>query len=346
MIRRAVWGAWVCSLLGCAAARPPPAASAVNAAAPLADARAPAERPRPVRAPDPPGTRRVGVGEWSLAIGEDWEHRDHNGSQQYVLPLGDAGVVIAGVGRDPRPRGPAAVAFPEVIAELREQYERAGVRVVATRDVTVDGAPGVDVMVASQYAGRRVAVLTRAQVEGDVTTEVWCTAPVERVAAVRAECGRIRATLRGGEPVAAATGTRVVRRGDASVSVPEAWIDPPRRTDGSAVARSEAGPDSITVELEAGELEGTASEFLSGFVEQHRESGATILSDRRGRAARRRWVDNEITLAFPETGRMVQRLVLHGDDMFSVTCAEPGTEVTAGRARCAAVLDSFRFGSP
>lgn len=346
MIRRAVWGAWVWSLVGCATAPPPAAVATPSPLPPFADARPAVERPRPPRAPDPPNTRRVGVGEWSFAVGEDWEQRNHRGGRQYVLPLGDAGIVLASVGRDPRPRGPAAEAYRGMVSDLREQYTEAGLRVVSVRDTAVDGAPAVDVTVASQYAGRRVVLLTRAQVEGNVTSQVWCTAPVEGVAAARVECSRIRATLRGTDPVAAAAGVRLVQRGDVSVAIPQAWVDALRNAENSVVARSDASPDSITVELESGDLEGTASHYLSQFVQRHREAGATVVSSREGRAAGRRWVDTEVTLTFPDANLMTQRLVLHGDELFSITCAEPTAEVAAGRRRCAAVVESFRFGSP
>ncbi len=348
MIRRAVWGAPVLSLLGCASAAPvaaPRTAADVTAPASFVDAQPVVVQARPARAADAPGTRRVGVDEWSFAVGEDWQQRDQNGSRQYVLSLGEAGTVIASVGHDPRPRGPAEEAYRDVLADLLEQYGEAGVRVVSTHAAAVDGEPAMEVSLVSQYAGRRVASLIRAQVEGSVTSQVWCTAPIEQLTTARAECPRIRLSLRATDPVTAAPGTRVIRRGAVSVTVPEGWIDALHRDDNTMVARSETGPDSITVEIETAPLEGTAAHYLTDVLQGHRDAGATVVSHQQGTTAGRRWIDTEISMMFPESSVMVQRMVLHGDQLFSVTCAEPSTELAAGRSRCRAVVESFRFGS-
>jgi hypothetical protein len=327
--------------LGCAATAP--SAVVVAPSVTSASAAAPARTGRPN---DPPGTRRVGVGEWSIAIGEDWQRRESDHGASYVLDLGDAGTVAVTVSSEPRPRGPAAEAYADMIADLSAQYSELGFVVRGTREVMVNERPARDVEVVPQYAGRTVAQAMRAQVEGDAVAVVTCTAPVEDVAALRAECARIAATLRGATPVTPPAGMRVVRRGAASIALPEDWVDGPVVGEGQPASfRSNRRPDGITVELDTATLEGTAAEYFTEVLRPFRED-ESLVSQRPGAAPGRRWLDVEIAGPWVLAMTMAQRIALWGDHVYAVSCGEAAREVAAGRSRCRAVIDSFRFGTP
>ena len=351
MERRWILGsALIAGLLGCgrAATTAPP-----NAATPtVIEARAPTvETPRsqPIahHHNDPPGTRRVGAGEWSLAIGESWERRVIDGDVRYVLPLEGGTMVSVAVSSEPRQRGPLEAMYDRVVDEISLDYAASGLIVRSQRSVSLDGTPARELTTRPLYAGETVAMFSRAVVHGDHVAQLWCTAPIARASAAREVCLRTSETLVFGEVQAPPTGEQWLRRHDASVRIPEAWVIAPGDEDSTVSARSDRGRGSITLELDAAPRETSPRELFDAVIHTYREDPQSeIIRQSPGRARDRSWIDVELTQRRLPAFAMVQRLVAHGDDLLGVTCIEPVSDLTAAPSRCATVLDSFRFVEP
>jgi hypothetical protein len=288
----------------------------------------------------------VGSDEWSIAVGEDWERNESEQTTQYVRSLGEVGRVTVSVASEPRLRGPLDEVYGRYLDELAEQYSEVGLTLATRRSATVDGLSAREVVVRPLYAGRAVAVLTRGMVQQRHAGQVWCTVPVERFASAREECLRIVATLTPGEAPAPEAGSQTLHRGEFSLRVPAAWINATRPSHRTSTWRSDRTADPITVEFDAVDLEVTDAEFLANLASNDREAGATIVRTTPGRAPGRRWADVELTKTPALSVEILQRIVARGGRFFVVTCAEPFAEISAGRARCAPVVESLRFGSP
>lgn len=346
MNRRMGTGAFLAVLSGCAAT----AATAPPRVSPPPE-RAASEAPRrPEGPPDPPGTRRVGVGEWSLAVGEDWERREGGQGGTYGLSLGDAGVVLVNVSSEPRPRGAEADVLAEFVAGLTSTLAVNGLFAAGSRELSVAGAPGRELSFRPQFAGEQVTTLTRAIARGSSLVQVWCTVPATRPGAAQSDCRPVIASLRSSAPRPAPAGARVVQRREASIVVPEAWITQPSEGDhadeGSLTVRADRTPGGALVSVDAAPLEGTAPEYFRQVIARYREEGATIVRQRAGSSRGERWFDAEVSTRVPATVVLLQRLALRGDRLWAISCAQPEAEVAAGRDRCAAVFGSFRFDSP
>lgn len=293
----------------------------------------------------------MGAGDWSVAVGEDWQRRESNALLEYALSLGNERAALLSVGSDPRLRGTVDDAYDDFIAALRGEYADSGLVLVAQRSVTVSGLAGRELDVRPLYAGRRVMTITRAMVQRRHIGQVWCTAPVERAATAREHCRRITATLTLGDVPREAPGTRVIRRGDeaanTAVRIPDDWLDPPTPAEGTITVRSDRTPDAITVELDVADLDGTERAYFNRVAQTLVEDGVTrLVSQRRGHDRARRWVDVEVARDTPVPTAFAQRLVIRGDRIYGFSCVEPALERSAGRDHCTPVLDSFRFGEP
>ncbi len=316
------------------------------------EARATTSEPTRAQAPahhhnDPPGTRRVGAGEWSLAVGEAWERRVVDGDVRYTLPLEGEQFVSVSVTTEPRQRGALEAMYDRVVDEFSRDYAAHGLIVRSQRRVSLDGVPAREIITRPLYAGETVSIFSRALVRGDRVAQLWCTAPPGRAAEARATCLRTIDTLVFGEAPSPPANEQWLRRNEAAVRIPEAWVLAPNDQDATVTARSDRSLTSITLELDFAPLQMTTRELFDTVIRTYREDPhSTLTTQHTGRARDRQWLDLEVTQQRVPAVTLMQRLVAHGDDLVGVTCVEPTSELTAGHARCAPVLDSFRFVEP
>lgn len=286
----------------------------------------------------------MGGDDWSLAFGLDWVRRDDANSAKFDLREGDNVVANTTVVRSPRLRGPVREALDDWGEELRDELARFGFAQESTQPVVVDGAAGTQTVFRPFLAGRVLRAVVRAESRPPAFGVIAC-AVAEEVGPVEAPCRPILNTYRFLAAGETPQGRDLFGQHRTVVSVDPSWLfmEPPQGEPITAYSARAGLPTRVIVE--GGDDATIAGELMDNVERFYRERGGTFSGRTLTRTRDARRLDFTVRFTEPQGVTLTTISTMRGRHLYSATCSEERA-AHPDRARCPALLRSFRFDAP
>lgn len=286
----------------------------------------------------------MGGDDWSLAFGLDWVRRDDANAAKFDLREGESVVANTTVVRVPRLRGPVREALDDWGDDLRDELARSGFARESTQPVIVDGAAGAQAVFRPFLAGRVLRAIVRAESRPPAFGVVSC-AVAEEVGPVEASCRPILNSYRFLGADEEPQGRDLFGQHRTVVSVDPSWLfmERPRGEPMTAYSARVGQPSRVIVE--GGDDATIAAELMNNVERYYRERGGTFSGRSLTRARDARRLDFTVRFTEPLGVTVTTITTMRGRHLYSATCSEESV-AHPERARCPALLRSFRFDAP